>query len=96
MEEISIGKRLELLANPIWSNKDIMDFVGVKEAQASKIHQEAVKKHNGQVPYNFKKVKRDAVLAVIGINLEQEQKNLQEISKTYNTLFGGEVNYAKV
>lgn len=96
MEEISIGKRLELLSNPIWSNQDIMDFVGVKEAQASKIHQEAVKKYNGQVPFNFKKVKRDAVLAVIGINLEQERKNLQEISKTYNTLFGEVVNYAEV
>ena len=96
MEEISIGKRLELLSNPIWSNKDIMDFVGVQAVQASKIHQEAVKKYNGQVPFNFKKVKRDAVLAVIGINLEQERKNLQEISKTYNTLFGEVVNYAEV
>ncbi len=96
MEEISIGRRLELLSNPIWSNQDIMDFVGVKEAQASKIHQEAVKKHNGKVPFNFKKVKRDAVLAVIGINLEQEQKNLQEISKTYNTLFGEGAHYAKL
>lgn len=96
MKEISIGRRLELLSNPIWSNQDIMDFVGVQSAQASKIHQKAVKQHNGQVPFNFKKVKRDAVLDVIGISLEQERKNLQEISKTYNTLFGEGLHYAKV
>lgn len=66
----------ELLQKSIWTNQDIMDYVGCGMTTASKIHKEAIIKHDGYIPLCPKKVRRDAVLKVLGINCVQEIRNV--------------------
>lgn len=63
---------IDLLLRAIWSNQDIMAYVGCARSKASEIHKEAVTKHNGYVPQCPKKVRRDAVLKVLGVNFVDE------------------------
>lgn len=73
-----------LYAKPLWSNQDIMRFTNLGRTKASEIHQEAAIKHNGISKLCPKKVKRDAVLKVLGLDFENELSKLnllKEIKK---------------
>lgn len=49
-----------------------MSYVGCARSKASEIHKEAVIKYDGSVPQCPKKVRRDAVLKVLGVNFVDE------------------------
>lgn len=73
-----------LYAKPLWSNQDIMDFTNFGKTKASEIHQAASIKHNGVSKLCPQKVKRDAVLEVLGLDFKEELsklKSLKEIKK---------------
>ncbi len=68
-------ERIELLANPIWTNQDIMDFVGCSSTKAVQIRKKAIFECNGIIPMCPKKVYRNAVLKAVGLNYETELEN---------------------
>ena len=70
--ENNVTQIKNILARSIWSNKDIMDYVGCGITTASRIHQLALKEHNGYVAMCPKKIKRDAVLKVLGVSFKEE------------------------
>ncbi len=79
-----IEKIVSLYAKPLWSNKDIMIFTGCSVNKASEIRKEAINEANGLPVIYPKKVKRDAVLKVLGLDFKNEMskiKLLKEIKK---------------
>ena len=70
----------QLLQKPVWNNEDIMKFFNCKVNKAINIKKVAIQKYNGYVPMFPFAVYRDAILKVIGVNLDQELK-LQETLK---------------
>jgi hypothetical protein len=65
--------KIELLSTPVWSLKDLMEYLGVKSKTTGiKIKERAFKEHNGAVPYGSRYVKRDAILALLGTNAKKE------------------------
>ncbi|MCM1556788.1 MAG: hypothetical protein NC087_04560 [Anaeroplasma bactoclasticum] len=75
-----LEKKTELLAKSIWCNQDIMDYAGCKLTTASAIHKKAVLEHDGLVKVLPTKVKRDAVLKVLGIDPVEEIARLKLLS----------------
>lgn len=79
--------RIDLLAISIWSNRDIMEYVGCGSTKAVEIRRTAIFKHKGMVPMCPKKVYRDAVLNALGLNFYSELEKyrlLKELKdKTY-------------
>lgn len=76
----------ELLMKPIWSNEDIMKYVKCGSNSACLIHQNAAIKHDGVVKLLPKKVKRNAVLAALGIDVNQEFEKAKSIIKEVSLL----------
>lgn len=56
----------ELINKQYWTNADIMAYAGCGKTKASQIRREALVKHDGLIPLLPRKVKRDAVLKVLG------------------------------
>lgn len=71
---------VNLLLKGVWSNEDIMRYVGCSKTKASELHQEASIKHGGYIPHLPKKVKRDAVLEVLGLDILKEIQIAKEIN----------------
>lgn len=61
-----------LLSKAIWTNQDIMDYLGCGKTVASRIHREAVIKYGGYIELCPRKVRRDAVLKVLGVSFTEE------------------------
>lgn len=62
---MTLDERLELLLKPLWKNSDIMNYLSVSSATASKIRNIAIKKHDGLFIGDTKKVRRNAVLNAV-------------------------------
>jgi hypothetical protein len=77
--EANVSQIKNMLARSIWSNQDIMAYVGCSKTKASSIRQKAVIEHKGYVESFPKKVRRDAVLAALGIDLKTEVWNIKII-----------------
>jgi hypothetical protein len=75
--ENNVANIKNILARSVWSNQDIMDYVGCGKTIASKIHQLALKEHNGYVAMCPKKIKRDAVLKVLDVSFHEEASKLR-------------------
>lgn len=72
----------ELLKKPIWSNADIMQYFNIGKTKASKVSQAAKLHYNGIVLMDLKKVYRDAVFRVFGLDAKEEIKRWNsEINK---------------
>ena len=69
-----------LLAKSIWSNQDIKSYVGCGDTTASKIHREAATKYNGVIKLFPAKVRRDAVLAALGLSFKEEIEKIKLLS----------------
>ena len=71
----------ELLARPIWSLEDIMAYTNCKSrTTASRIRKLAMK-CGGCVRAYPQKTKRDAVLQALGLNFNDEVKNLRKLEE---------------
>ena len=74
--------RLDLLATPVWSIKNIKDYLGVKSATtAIKLKKRAISEFNGSVPYGSQFVSRDSFLKMLGTTLENEISKLKIIKE---------------
>lgn len=73
---IRINTCISLLSKPLWSNQDIMDYLGCKTTTASNIRQEAIKV--GGISKLFpQRTKRDAIFEVLELDYEREIKRLK-------------------
>lgn len=79
-----MSERIELLGMSIWSNKDIMTYVGCGATKAVEIRKTAVFKHKGMVPMCPKKVYRDAVLNALGLNFYSELEKYRLLNEAKN------------
>ena len=86
----SVVNRINLIVQPVWTYKEIMQFDNTikSPATAIKLKERAIKEKNGTTPYGTKYVKTDSVLALYGTSREEEikvlrgllnEKELQEI-----------------
>ncbi len=73
-----------LYAKPLWSNQDIMAFTNLGKTKACKIHREAAIKHKGVNKLCPQKVKRDAVLEVLGLDFNEEVSKLKSLRRLKN------------
>lgn len=65
--------KIELLSTPVWSLKDLIEYLGVKSKTTGiKIKERAHKEFDGRVPYGNQYVKRDAILALLGTTAKKE------------------------
>lgn len=64
--------KAKILSKTLWSNTDIMDFVGCKKTIASQIHRIAAIEFDGVVKVFPRMVKRDSVLRYLGLDLIKE------------------------
>ena len=71
--------RAGLLAKTVWTNQDIMNYLGCHKTKASVIRQIAIKKHSGHIEILPKMVRRDAVLEAIGTNVTIEIMNIKDL-----------------
>ena len=77
MYEKTIEDKLELLTYPAWSTSQLMAYLGIKSrTTASKVKSKAIKDYNGYVPYGSQYVKRDAILEMLGTDVEHEKNKL--------------------
>jgi len=66
-------RKLDLLALPAWTYREIMLYLGVKsKTTAIRIKARAIKENGGGVPFGSKYVKADSVLALYGTSRKQE------------------------
>ena len=77
-------QQILLLQKPIWNNTDIMQYVGCKATKASEIKQLALKRYKGVVRGFPQRVKRDAVLELLGLSFEEEIKKLNILEDLTN------------
>ncbi len=78
MEE-RVFDKARLLLKSVWTNQDIMAYSGCCMTSASAIHQRAVIEHDGLIKLLPKKVKRDAVLKVLGVDPDEEIGRIKQI-----------------
>lgn len=79
MSNCELETKLALLSNPLWSNQDIMDYIGCSINKATDIRQKAINNANGLSSIYPKKVKRDSVLKVLGLSVIAEIHLIKEI-----------------
>ena len=70
-------KRRELLLKPIWSYKDICEYVGCKTTKAIELKKIAITQFGGAVKYLPNMVKRNAVLELLGTTFDTEIKAIE-------------------
>ena len=70
----------KLLAKPIWSCSDIQEYLDCGRTKASQIKARALK-IGGVVRGIPSKVKKDAVLEVLGLDFEDEIKKLNKLEE---------------
>ena len=76
---MTVRDKIDLLTTPVWTLKQLMDYTGIKSRTTGiRFRERAFKEHDGRVPYGNQFVKRDAVLAILGITAEEELKKLTE------------------
>ena len=70
--------RQELLLKPIWSYKDICEYVGCKTTKAIELKKLAITQFGGAVKYLPNMVKRNAVLELLGTTFDIEVKAIRK------------------
>lgn len=70
---MTVQDKLSLLSTPLWTNKDIMNYVGCSVNKATQIRQRAIMTANGLSIICPKMVKRDAVFKVLELDLNNEK-----------------------
>lgn len=78
-------ERIDLLKNAIWTNKDIMEYVGCGATKAVEIRKSAVFEHKGLIPMCPKKVYRDAVLRALGLDFRSEIEKYKLVNQALST-----------
>ena len=79
--------KIELLSKGLWDIHDICEYLDVKKSKGYELMKLAKEKYNGAVKFNSSVVKRDSVLALMGLSVEREVY--------VNTLIG-EVNEKRI
>lgn len=82
-----IQKRLELLAKPSWSYKDIMEYFpdrASSTATATKIKNRAIAEYNGSVRFGNNLVSTDSVLQMFGSSREKEIAIISAMNEVKN------------
>lgn len=69
--------RQELIQKPIWSYKDICEYVGCKTTKAIELKKIAITQFGGAVKYLPNMVKRNAVLELLGTTFDTEIKAIE-------------------
>ena len=67
----------ELLLTPVWTYKDICEYVGCKTTKAIELKKVAISQFGGAVKYLPNMVKRNAVLEMLGTSFDIEIKALE-------------------
>lgn len=77
---MTIQEKIDLLSKPIWSLKELMDYFGIKSRTTGiRVKNQAFMEHYGATPYGHQYVRREAILAVYGVNASEETKKLKEM-----------------
>ena len=69
--------RQDLLLKPVWTYKDICDYIGCKTTKAIELKKVAITQFGGAVKYLPNCVKRNAVLEMLGTTFDIEVKALE-------------------
>lgn len=76
---ITIIEIATILAKPFWKLQDIAVYTSCCKSKASAIKKSAEYNYKGAVHFNGDLVRREAVFKVLGVDYEEELRNIKDI-----------------